>query len=65
MKALKQSEVNELIQFHQSGQFQLTEKKAKSLLEDFPQELILHNILGVALEAQKNFKKRLIVTATH
>jgi len=57
MKALKQSEVNELIQFHQSGQFQLTEKKAKSLLEDFPQELILHNILGVALEAQQKFQE--------
>ena len=65
MKALKQYEVNELIQFHQSGQFQLAEKKARSLLEDFPQELILHNILGVALEAQQNFKKRLIVIAMY
>ena len=57
MKALKQSDVNDLIQLHQSGQFHLAEKKAKKLLDDFPQELILHNILGVSQEAQKKFKE--------
>lgn len=53
---LKQSDVDELIDLHQSGQFSLAEKKAMALLVDFPQELILHNILGVSLEAQKRFK---------
>jgi len=57
MKALKQSDVNDLIQLHQSGQFELAEKKAKKLLDDFPQELILHNVLGVSQEAQKKFKE--------
>ncbi len=56
MKVLKQSEINDLIQLHQSGQFILVEKKSKILLDDFPQELILHNILGVSLEAQKKLK---------
>ncbi|NDF81313.1 MAG: tetratricopeptide repeat protein, partial [Methylophilaceae bacterium] len=57
MKVLKQSEVNNLIQLHQSGQFALAEEKAKNLLNDFPQELILLNILGVSQEAQKKFKE--------
>ena len=57
MKVLKQSEVNNLIQLHQSGQFALAEKNAKELLGEFPQELILHNILGVSQEAQKKFKE--------
>jgi len=57
MKTLKQSEINDLIQFHQSGQLHLAEQKAKKLLDEFPQELILHNILGVTQEAQKKFKE--------
>jgi len=61
MKVLKQSEVNNLIQLHQSGQFALAEEKAKNLLNDFPQELILLNILGVSQEAQKKNLKRLLI----
>ena len=57
MRILKQSEINDLIQLHQSGQLNLAEQKAKKLLDEFPQELILHNILGVSQEAQKNFKE--------
>ena len=57
MKVLKQSDVNDLIQLHQAEQFHLAEIKAKKLLNDFPQELILHNILGVSQEAQKKFKE--------
>ena len=57
MKVLKQSEVNNLIQLHQSGQFALAEEEAKNLLNDFHQELILLNILGVSQEAQKKFKE--------
>jgi len=53
MKILKQSDVDGLIHLHQSGQFSLAEKNTKKLLIDFPQELILHNILGVSQEAQK------------
>ena len=53
MKLFKSSDANDLIQLHQSSQFALAEKKAKALLEDFPQEIILHNVLGVSLEAQK------------
>ena len=56
MKMLKQSDVDGLIHLHQSGQFSLAEEKARALLEDFPQELILHNVLGVSQEAQKKFK---------
>ncbi|MFM1782150.1 MAG: hypothetical protein RLZZ181_955 [Pseudomonadota bacterium] len=57
MKVFKSSDANDLIQLHQSNQFALAEKKAKALLEDFPKELILHNVLGVSLEAQKKFKE--------
>ena len=57
MKILKQSDVDVLIHLHQSCQFSSAEEKARSLLEDFPQELILHNILGVALEAQQKFQE--------
>ncbi len=57
MKLFKSSDANDLIQLHQSSQFALAEKKAKALLEDFPQEIILHNVLGVSLEAQKKFKE--------
>lgn len=57
MKFLKQPDIDELIQLHQSGQYALAEKKAKHLLQDFPHELILHNVLGVTLEAQKKFKE--------
>jgi uncharacterized protein (TIGR02466 family) len=57
MKMLKQSDVDGLIHLHQSGQFALAENQAKILLEHFPQELILHNILGVSQEAQKKFKE--------
>ncbi|MFZ9615016.1 MAG: tetratricopeptide repeat protein, partial [Candidatus Methylopumilus sp.] len=57
MKALKQSEINELIELHQSGQFALAEEKAKNLINDFPKELILLNVLGVSQEAQKKFKE--------
>jgi uncharacterized protein (TIGR02466 family) len=57
MKALKQTDVDELIHLHQLGQSALAEEKAKNLLSDFPQELVLHNILGVSQEAQKKFKE--------
>jgi len=57
MKVFKSSDANDLIQLHQTNQFALAEKKAKALLEDFPKELILHNVLGVSLEAQKKFKE--------
>jgi uncharacterized protein (TIGR02466 family) len=57
MKMLKQSDVDGLIHLHQSGQFALAENQAKILLEHFPQELILHNVLGVTLEAQKKLKE--------
>ena len=54
---LKQSDIDGLIHLYQSGQFALAENQAKILLEDFPQELILHNVLGVSQEAQKKFKE--------
>ena len=57
MKLFKSSDANDLIQLHQSSQFALAEKKAKALLEDFPQEIILHNVLGVSLEAQKKIQR--------
>ena len=57
MKMLKQSDIDGLIHLYQSGQFALAENQAKILLEDFPQELILHNVLGVSQEAQKKFKE--------
>ena len=57
MKILKQSDVDRLIYLHQSEQFSLAEENTKKLLNDFPQELILHNILGVSQEAQKKFKE--------
>ncbi len=57
MRILKQSEINNLLQLYQSGQLYLAEQKAKKLLDEFPQELILHNILGVSQEAQKKFKE--------
>ena len=57
MKILKQSDVDRLIHLHQSGQFSVAEENTKKLLIDFPQDLILHNILGVSQEAQKKFKE--------
>ena len=35
MKALKQSDVNDLIQLHQAGQFHLAEIKAKKLFDEW------------------------------
>ncbi len=63
MKVLKQSDVNDLIQLHQAGQFHLAEIKAKKLLNDFPQELMLHNVKAYRKKHKKSLRKLPIAIA--
>jgi uncharacterized protein (TIGR02466 family) len=50
-----QGEVQALLNLYNAGQFLQTELSAKSLLKSYPGALIIHNVLGVALEGQRKF----------
>ena len=50
MKALPQNEVQKLLSLHQNGSDEIVVQNAQSLIKVYPQEIILHNILGVSLE---------------
>ena len=57
MKQLTQQDVNQLMMMHQNGQYKQAITEANRLIKDFPNELLLFNILGVCLEQEGEFKK--------
>ena len=52
MKQLTQQQVQQLMMLHQQGQHDKVIQQASSLIQDYPKEFILFNLLGVSLEKQ-------------
>ena len=52
MKQLSSQKIQELMTLHQQGNIKSAGEMAKKLLKDYPNELLLHNILGLYQEAQ-------------
>ena len=52
MKQLSSQKIQELMTLHQQGNIKSAGEMAKKLLKDYPNELLLHNILGIYQEAQ-------------
>lgn len=52
-----QSEIQPLLNLYNSGQLPQLEAAAKALLKNYPNVLIAHNLLGVALEGQGKFEE--------
>lgn len=56
-KQPSQHEIQALIQLLNSGQSLAAETSAKALLKKYPTIFILHNVLGIALDAQRKFEE--------
>lgn len=52
-----QAELQALLNHYNAGQLPQAEATAKALLKSYPGALILHNVLGVALEGQGKFEE--------
>lgn len=52
-----QHEIQHLLNLYNSGQLQQAEATAKTMLRSHPGLLVLHNVLGVALEGQGKFEE--------
>lgn len=55
-----QQEIQPLLHLLNTGQLGLAEAKAKSLVTNYPNVFILHNILGIALDGQRKFAEAAI-----
>ena len=56
MKKLSEKDTQRLMTLYQQGNYQSAVDESKKLINSYPGELILHNILGVCLERQGSFK---------
>ena len=54
MKQLSSQKKQELMMMHQQGNFEAAAEMSKKLIEEYPKEFLLHNILGVCQEAKGN-----------
>jgi len=57
MKQLSPQKIQELMMLHQQGEYKKAVIMAEGLLKDFPNELMLHNILGLCQEGQGLFSE--------
>ena len=56
MKKLSEKDTQRLMSLYQQGNYQSAVDESKNLINTYPGELILHNILGVCLERQGLFQ---------
>ena len=56
MKKISQTEIQNLIALHQRGLDDDVISKAASLVKDYPEEIILFNLLGVSFERKGSLK---------
>jgi uncharacterized protein (TIGR02466 family) len=52
-----QADIQSLLGLYNAGKLVQAEMLAKSMLSHFPNELMIHNVLGVCLEGQKKFEE--------
>ena len=57
MKKISQVEIQNLMALHQSGLDDDVISKAASLVKEYPEEIILFNLLGVSYERKGSLKK--------